>query len=141
MVEVINEFWKWMGVTATSVEATNEFGNVVFQSDKGQFWRIFPEDLKCEMIAPSEDIWQMVKEEDDFKQSWEMTEIVELAKSTLGDLEDGEKYCLKLPAILGGLYEERNIGKISHESLIRFTGEMGFQIKDMPDGEKISFDI
>ena len=39
------------------------------------------------------------------------------------------------------LWRDLNIGKISHESLIRFTGEMGFQIKDMPDGEKISFDI
>ncbi len=139
MVDKINEFWKWMGVTAESIAATNEFGNIVFISDKGQYWRICPEELQCEMIAPNDVIWEDVKEEQQFKKSWEMTEIVEAAKNTLGELNEGEKYCLKLPLILGGLFEERNFGKISQEALIRFSGEMAFQIKDMPDGEKIQF--
>ncbi len=141
MVDMINKFWQWMGFTASSVVMTNEFGNIIFVTDKEQYWHMAPDQLSCTMVAPSTVIWEMVKEEEAFKNNWDMSTIISVAEEKIGPLNEGEVYCLKLPAVLGGLYDAENIGKISQEALIRFSGEMAYQIKDLPDGEKISFDI
>lgn len=73
---------------------------------------------------------------EDFMEEWEMYELTVAAGKVVGDLDRGEKYCLKLPIVLGGLYDSENFGKLSHEKLIAFSGEMAFRIKDLPDGEK-----
>jgi len=70
-----------------------------------------------------------------------MTNLVTIAKSELGELAKNQKYCLKMPAIIGGEYDKSNIGKISFAELISFSGDLGFQIKDLKDGQKIKLNI
>ena len=72
---------------------------------------------------------------------WEMKELIAMAWEALGPLNEDEKYCLKLPIVLGGLYEQKNMGKIAHEELLRFSGTVGMQLKDVPDGGNVSFNI
>ena len=49
--------------------------------------------------------------------------------------------CLKMSAVIGGEYEKSNLGKISFSELIAFSGDLGFQIKDLKDGQKIKLNI
>jgi hypothetical protein len=44
-----------------------------------------------------------------------------------------------LPSILGGEYNAENIGVISQQELITFSGYLAKEIKDLPDGAKIKF--
>jgi hypothetical protein len=46
-----------------------------------------------------------------------------------------------MPAVIGGKYEGSNIGKINFSELIAFSGDLGFQIKDLKDGQKIKLKI
>jgi hypothetical protein len=44
-------------------------------------------------------------------------------------------------AIVGGAYIEGNLGTISHDELIRFSGKLAWQLKDIPDGEQIIMEL
>ena len=46
-----------------------------------------------------------------------------------------------MPAVIGGEYEISNIGKISFTELISFSEDLGFQIKDLKDGQKVKLNI
>lgn len=137
MIESINNSWNWKGFNATEIVQTNEFGNVIFKTDKNEYWRICPEEISCEKIAESESEFNRISSNSEFKQDWEMTILVNVAKSELGELKGNEKYCLKMAAVIGGEYEKSNLGKISFSELIAFSGDFGFKIKDLKDGQKI----
>ena len=66
-----------------------------------------------------------------------MASLVSVAKKEVGELKGNEKFCLKLAIVIGGEYEKSNLGKITFPELITFSGDLGFQIKDMKDGQKI----
>lgn len=141
MLTEINNSWNWKGFNATEIIRTNEFGNVIFKTDKNDFWKLCPEEISCKKIANNKSEFNKISTESEFIEDWEMTNLVEVAKSELGKLESGQKYCLKLAAVIGGQYEKSNLGKISFLELIAFSGDLGYQIKDMKDGQKIKLDI
>ncbi len=137
MIETITKSWGWLGIEATKLIATNNFGNIVFETKDKSIWRICPEEIYCKKVADNVAAFDALKEEPDFIEDWSMSEIVAAAKEELGELKDDERYCLKLPSILGGLYEKSNFGKIPHQKLISYSGAIGFEIKDLPDGQTI----
>lgn len=141
MIIEINKAWDWKGFNATEIIRTNDFGNVIFKTDKNEYWRICPEETSCEKIAESNSEFDRLLTDSEFIEDWEMTNLVAVAKSELGELAKNQKYCLKMPAVIGGEYDKSNIGKISFTELISFSGDLGFQIKDLKDGQKIKFNI
>ena len=141
MIEIINTAWNWKGFYAVKIIKSNDFGNVIFKTDKNQYWRICPEELQCEKIANSLSELENLFKDEEYILDWEMQELLKLAKNELGELQEGEKFCLKMPAVIGGLYVKNNLGKISFTELIAFSGDLGFQIKDVEDGEKIKLTI
>ena len=141
MITKINKAWNWKGFNATEIIRTNEFGNVIFKTDKNEYWRICPEEISCERIAETESEFNKVSSDSEFITDWEMTNLVNIAKSELGELKENERYCLKMAAVIGGQYEKSNLGKISFSELIAFSGDLGFQIKDLKDGQKIKLNI
>lgn len=141
MIAEINKAWSWRGFNATEIIRTNEFGNIIFKTDQANYWRICPEEMKCEKIADTEPELNDLLANPEFIEDWKMTKLVELAKSELGELKESEKYCLKLTAVIGGEYEKSNLGIISFSELIAFSGDFGFQIKDIKDGQEFNLDL
>jgi len=136
MISTINKAWAWTGVKAIEIISVNDFGNIIFRTEEDAIWRICPEKLYCEKIADSLVEYSELSAKPEFLMDWGMTSLVELARESVGDLADGEKYCLKLPIILGGEYDAENMGKISFVQLISLSGDIAKQIKDLPDGTK-----
>lgn len=141
MITEINKAWNWKGFNATEIIRTNEFGNVIFKTDKNEYWRICPEEISCEKIAETESEFDRISASSEFIEDWEMKNLVNIAISELGELKENEKFCLKMSAVIGGEYEKSNLGKISFSELIAFSGDLGFQIKDLKDGQKIKLNI
>lgn len=137
MIKEINIACNWKGFTAIEIIKINDFGNVIFKTDKNDYWRICPEEISCEKIANSESELEQLFTDPEFIEDWEMCSLVGLAKDKLGELETGQKFCLKFPAVIGGEYDETNIGKISFTELISCSGDIGFQLKDVKDGQKV----
>jgi len=70
-----------------------------------------------------------------------MKSLVTVAKSKLGLLSDGRKYCLKIPGVLGGKYDESNLATISLVELIRSSGHLANEVRELPDGAQIKLSV
>jgi hypothetical protein len=139
MIETIRKAWAWTGLDPTEVIATNAFGNVIVRAADGAFWRICPEEWSCEQIARSAEEFAVLSTNEEFRTDWEMVRLVRLATQALGTLPEGRCYCLKLPAVIGGSYETKNLGTITIDELISFSGDMAQHVKDLPDGAQVEF--
>ena len=140
-LENINQSWKWKKFTAIEIIKINDFGNVIFKTFEGEYWRICPEELSCEKIAKNENEFISATSEIEFIEDWEMKNLVKIAENKLGKLELSQKYCLKMPAPIGGKYDESNFEKIDFSELISFSGDLARQIKDLKDGDNIKIEI
>lgn len=141
IIAVLNKAWGWTGFIAHRIEKINDFGNIIYQSESGEYYRIIPEELHCEQIANSTSAYTELIKDPEFRTDWRMDNLVQIAKQELGGLSDKQKHCLKIPAVIGGKYDISNIGKISFKELISFSGNMAFQIKDLDDGQEIELKI
>jgi hypothetical protein len=141
ILDEIASAWGWMGVRPREIIMQNAFGNVIFTDEDGQYWRICPEELSCEVIATDGEQFARVQNSDSFLRDWIMQALVEQASSTLGNLSGERCYCLKIPGPLGGDYALHNIGTIGRVELVSVSGHIAQQIKDLSDGAKIKLNI
>lgn len=137
MVSEINRAWSWLGFVADEVILTNDFGNVILRTENNDYWRICPEELTCKKIAENISELEHLLSDPEFLLDWQMTAFVAAAKKKLGGLEEGRKYCLKIPGVLDGDYQDLNFGTISFSELILCSGDLAFQIKDLKDGDEV----
>ena len=137
MIETIKSAWSWIGLEPRDVVASNAFGNVIVSAADGAYWRICPEELSCERIAENQAEYEQLLSDDAFVADWEMSDLLKLARETLGPLAPGRCYCLKIPAVLGGSYTANNLGANSRIEVIGFSGDVAEQIKELPDGANV----
>ena len=52
-----------------------------------------------------------------------------------------EKYCLKIPGVLGGAYGGDNLASSTLVELIESSGHMAMQIADLPDGTQVKLRV
>lgn len=139
MIDEIRKHWWWVGINPVDVVCENDFGNLIVKDANGRFWRICPEELECKIIAQTREDLDSLNRDQDFLCDWHMTELVDKAKKELGPLQQDQKYCFKIPGVLGGKYDIQNFTMVSLSKLVCFSGDLAKRIKDVPDGEKIDF--
>ncbi len=136
MIETVRTAWSWTGLVPAEIVKVNSFGNLIVKSADASYWRICPESLTCEKIANDFAAFSKIWNNQEFQFDWDTLNLVSLAKDKLGTLEEGRCYCFKLSPALGGTYEANNMGAISLQELIAFSGDIAEQIKDVPEGGK-----
>lgn len=141
IIEEVKESWGWVGINPTEIVAENEFGNLIIKDSENQFWRLCPEDVYCEVIAKSIDDYNKLIIDDEFLNDWNMTVMVDEATEMLGALKEGYKYYLVIPGALNGEYSGSNIKTAPFVKIIRHSGALGKQIKDLPDGAKVNLKV
>jgi hypothetical protein len=137
VVDKINESWGWNGIDAVAVVEENAFGNLLIKDRLGRYWRMCPEELSCTVVAQQRAELDKLSRNAEFIQDWNMENMVRLARSKLGPLENGRKYSLKVPGCLGGEYVSANLATIALAELIRASGHVTKQILDLPDGAQV----
>lgn len=133
----IRDAWGWTGIDPVEVVTENDFGNLIIKDATDQFWRLCPEDVYCDVIAKSIAEYNEIIQDEEFLDDWFMSAMVEDAKKSLGSLKPGYKYHMVIPGILDGEYGGTNIKLAPLDKLIRFSGDLGKQIKDLPDGAEV----
>lgn len=141
LVDELRKAWGWVGIEPVEVVGENDFGNLMIKDKDGKYWRLCPEDLSCTVVAQNREELDVLSHDQEFLRDWYMRTLVDQAKETLGPLTEGRKYCLKIPGILGGQYGGSNLATISLVELVRFSGDVAKQIKDLPNGAKVKFEI
>jgi len=141
LISEIRNAWGWVGIDPLEVVGENDFGNLIIKDVDGNYWRMCPEDTYCKIVAKSRDALDKLSQDQDFLADWYMTALVDQAKESVGPLEDGQKYCLVIPGVMGGAYGTSNIKSVPLVELIRLSGDIGLQIRDLPDGAKVKLKV
>ena len=141
LVDAIRKSWSWCGVDPVEIADANAFGNLLIRDERGEYWRLCPEDVYCEKIATSKADLEALLSTEEFQVDWQMAELVMQARDSVGELNEGYSYCLKIPGLLGGEYGGTNLASAPTIELIHFSGSLAEQIKDLPDGAEINLDI
>ena len=141
VLEDIKEAWSWVGLEPKRVVAMNEFGNLLIEDARGRYWRLCPEDVYCKVVAESNEAYESLLKNYEFTSDWEMVELVRKARAKLGPLPEGHRFCLKIPALLGGTYDVANIGTAPLHELVLFSGDLARKTKDLPEGTPIQLRV
>lgn len=141
IIEEIKESWGWVGIQPEEVVGENDFGNLIIKDIEGKYWRLCPEDVYCKVVAQNREDLDKLSSNQEFLEDWYMQALVEKAQKNLGSLTDGRKYCLVTPGVLGGEYDLSNIKTAPLIELIRFSGDLANQIKDLPDGAQVQLKV
>ena len=141
IIQEIKESWGWVGIEPSEVVGENDFGNLIIKDVAGKYWRLCPEDLYCEIVADSREELDKLSNSQEFLEDWYMQVLVDQAKERLGLLPEGRKYCLVTPSPLGGEYSISNIKTAPLLEMVRFSGDIAHQIKDLPDGAQIKLKV
>ena len=139
LIEVIRQAWGWTGIEPVTVIGDNEFGNLLIEDEMGQYWRLCPEECYCKVIASDKQALEALSADQEFLDDWYMRPLVDLARELCGPLSAGRKYGLRTPGVLGGQYGGDNLGTSTQAEIVRFSGAIAKQIKDLPDGAAIQF--
>ncbi|ABZ75138.1 hypothetical protein Shal_0563 [Shewanella halifaxensis HAW-EB4] len=141
IIQAVKESWGWVGIDPIEIVGQNDFGNLMIEDSKGQYWRLCPEDVYCELVAKNREDLDRLSTDQEFLEDWYMQALVEQANQHLGPLSEGDKYCLVTPSVLGGEYAISNIKTAPLIELVRFSGDLANQIKDLPDGAQIQLKV
>lgn len=141
MIKIIEESWGWIGIKPEEIIGQNDFGNLIIRDVLGKYWRLCPEDLYCNVVAENQEQLDSLYKNQEFLIDWYMSSLASEAKEKYGILEEGRKYHLAVPGVLGGEYEISNICTIVQIEQIRFSGDLAYQIAELPDGAKIKLKI
>ena len=141
ILKEIKDSWGWIGIAPQEIVIENEFGNLIVKDFEDKFWRICPEDVYCEVVAESVEEYNAIIKNEEFLEDWLMTAMVEEAKGNLGVLEPGYKYHMVIPGVLGGQYGGNNVKVAPLIEIIRFSGDVGKQIAELPDGAQIQLKV
>ena len=141
LTESIEHAWGWSGIKPEEVVGENDFGNLMVRDRRGMYWRICPEDLSCKVVADDRGELDAMSRDQEFLRDWYMSELVAEARTRLGALQAGEKYCLKIPGVLGGTYGGNNLASSTLVGLVESSGHMAQQIADLPDGTQVKLRV
>jgi hypothetical protein len=141
IIEEIKESWGWAGIDPEEIVGENDFGNLMIKDIYGKYWRLCPEDVYCEIVANNRAELDALSTNQEFLEDWNMELLVKQAKEKYGALDEGMKYYLVIPGALGGEYGISNINIAPLVELIRYSGSIGKQLKELPDGAKVELKI
>lgn len=141
IIKEIKESWGWVGIEPVEVVGENDFGNLMIKDIQGKYWRLCPEDVYCDVVAQNQEELDRLSTDQEFLEDWYMQALVAQAQERLGPLTDGRKYCLVIPGVLGGEYAMSNIKTAPLVELIRFSGDLANQIRELPDGAQIQLKV
>lgn len=141
LIEEIEKAWGWAGLKPAEVVGDNDFGNFIIKDAVGSYWRLCPEELYCNRVANDRAEFDALSQTEDFLHDWYMEVLVKQAKDRLGLLRPGYKYCLKIPAVLGGKYEGSNLATISLHEQIAISGCLAKEVDALSDGAQIRLNV
>ena len=141
MIEEVKEAWGWAGINPVEIVTENEFGNLIIKDTENKFWRLCPEEVYCEVVAESIGAYNLLIKDANFLDDWNMAGLLDGAIKKLGPLKEGYKFYLVTPGILNGDYNESNIKTASFDKIIKWSGDLGNQVKDLPEGAEVELKV
>jgi Domain of unknown function (DUF1851) len=133
--------WSWLLPSEFACWLVNRFCDLFIVPADGTVLKL---DVGCgslEKVAESRDDFCTRIDEADNGDDWLMIPLVDELVAAGVRLKPGECYGFKIPPVVGGEYDLQNIAPISIPDYLAAFGSIHEQIKDLPDGAQIQFEI
>jgi len=120
-----------------TVWLVNRFGDVFVAFDDGTIHMLDVGNCLITEIAGSRDEFATLIDLDDNANHWLMIPLVDQCVAAGMFLRDSQCYGFKVPPILGGAYELKNIEPTDLSVHYSFLSDIYRQTKDLPEGTKV----
>lgn len=140
LVEAVNEGWGWTGLIATRVVAQSPMGHLLLCDAQDRFFYLDPDGMAIIPLG-SEVEANAHLSSSEAKELWSGGALFAEGVKRFGEPPDGSVFTIKPHAMIEGRYDPENICIMPLEELIRFTGNVAQQIKDLPDGSQIQIEV
>ena len=140
LVEAVNEGWGWTGLNATRVVAESPMGHLIVSDADDTFFYVDPDGMAIIPLGTEAEARAHLASEE-AKQLWSGGALVDEGRRRFGELPEGSVFTLKPHAMIEGRYEPENLCVMPLDELIRFTGDVAQQIKDLPNGSQIQIEV
>lgn len=140
LLDILRRGWTWALDDPTQVLMVNAFGNVLVTCHDGTLWRVIPEELTARKIRDDKN-YLAAFEDEQFREDWFFEGVADAAEAALGPLGEGRCYAFTTWPIMGGPFTPDNMYVATTTEWLGVSGEVGRQIKDLPNGAKITLDI
>ena len=140
LVEVVNEAWGWTGLTATRIVAQSPMGHLVLSDTEDGFFYLDPDGMAVIPLGHEAEAKAHLASAE-AKELWSGGALVAEAQKRFGEPPDGSVFTIKPHAMIEGRYEPESLCVMPLDELIRFTGDVAQQIKDLPDGSQIQIEV
>ncbi len=132
------EDWLWLIGSALPILITSA-GDVFLQNDTGEIIWLMTGSAELEKVADSYEQFQSKLQNDDLVSDWFLIRVIAELKAQGNELDPGNLYGFKMLPTLGGEYEPENFEQTDIEVHFSMSGQINFQIKDLPDGAEVNF--
>lgn len=139
--ETLLAAWAWRLPPEFSVRLVNRFGDLFLSLPDGSVRMLDVGGGLLERIADSWDDFREGLLDPDTAENFLLIPLVDAAVQAGLHLAPDRCYCFKRPVVLGGEYAPSNVGTISIDEHYAFTGSLHEQLRDLPDGTPIEFEI
>jgi hypothetical protein len=134
------EDWQWLVGSALPILLTS-VGDAFLQNESGEVFWLITGSAEYEKVADSYAEFQGKLKDNELVHEWFLVPVVAHLKEQGVILEQGKLYGFKKLPVLGGRYEPNNFELTDIEVHFAMSGQINFQIKDLPDGAKVNFSV
>lgn len=136
----LRQAWGWTGVEFTEIVAHSLFGHVLALDTRGVFHYLDPELLSLAALGDEQAAGAHMACSET-QAIWRADAHVEAADARLGATLEGEVYGFLPKALIEGDFAPENMIRIGFPEYIRFTGDIAHQIKDLPEGARVTIKV
>jgi hypothetical protein len=140
LVKAVNEGWGWTGLTAARVLAQSPMGHLVLSDAEDKFFYLDPDGMAIIPLGTEAEAKAHLAS-DEAKELWSGGALVAEGYKRFGNPPEGSVFTIKPHAMIEGRYEPESLCVMPLDELIRFTGDVAQQIKDLPDGSQIQIEM
>jgi len=135
------EDWVWLvGETALPILITS-VGDLFLQEVSGEVYWLITGSAEYSMVAESMEEFKEKLNNNELVNEWFLVNLVSDLKESGLILKSGSLYGFKQLPVLGGAYAIQNFELTDIEVYFAVSGQMNFNIKDMPDGTQVKFKV
>lgn len=133
--------WRWCLSGSFTVWLMNRFGDLFIEKDDGRIFCLRMEDGSLECLAQNKDDFYNKLDHAETANDWLLIPLVDSLVEAGKILKEGECYAFIQLPLLGGSYDVENIGIRTVDFQYAAMGPIHEKLKDVPDGESVSFKL
>lgn len=131
--------WHWRLPPTFTLWLVNRFGDAFIVSDDGSVHVLWTDSGACERLADSRDQFATLLDSGNHARDWLLIPLVDRLVAAGLVLGTGQCYGFKMPPIVGGDYVVSNVVVYSLAEYLAFLADFHQQVKDLPDGQNVTF--